>query len=63
MSEEKMGLADRLCQRCGHRPYTIGVSDPHHEGQDWLDYRETLFCDDCYIAAHGRAPMPRGHLS
>jgi hypothetical protein len=24
---------------------------------------EAYYCDDCYVAEHSRAPMPRGNLN
>ena len=56
-------LAERKCQVCDRRPYTVGVSNPHSEWQDWPDYMETLFCDDCHIEVFGRPGCPRGELN
>jgi hypothetical protein len=33
-------LALRKCECCGRHPYTVGISNPHSEWQDWADYSE-----------------------
>jgi hypothetical protein len=40
--------------RCG-AAYTIGVTTGPES--------EAYYCDDCYVAEHSRAPMPRGNLN
>ena len=44
-------FVEHMCECCGRRPYTVGVSDPYVEGRD---YSETLYCDDCHIEVFGR---------
>jgi hypothetical protein len=56
-------LALRKCECCGRHPYTVGISNPHSEWQDWADYSETLYCDDCYEEVFGRSGWPRGELN
>jgi hypothetical protein len=55
--------AERLCECCGRRPYTVGVSKRYEPGMTEGGYSETLCCDECHIAFFGSLGMPRGWLS
>jgi hypothetical protein len=47
----RLPLERELPAAAAGRPTPIGVTTGPH------------YCDDCYVAEHSRAPMPRGNLN